>query len=623
MLPDREATVGYAIDLLRAHQLRRENAFLHGEIQTCRKQLTSMQNELRQLSVIVQECRTDSAKAHSLRDLQAARFKEQTLEIDRLRYDYEKEKAEVSNGQAANEQALEHAKAEIKLLQRQVQQERVVCQRTTDTHQHHLDETNARVERLEVAIGAKAEKTVIEPLVGRLNHLAVSAILSGPRLDSVSLVRDSFEEENVAVQVENSQPEKLHGVAVPPPPNLYHAATKLAGQPTIPSDIDLDVNANTISYAGHQYYNVEENDSLRPLPEPQAQATQLAKVNVLRQMRFESWEHYYSQALNLIEALPDTFEEIIVRRYVEGIFRAAQRKHCQQWMDSKGWTWENIASFSDMCSQIHEAAQMDDISTTSVAAGYSEKIGKILQQREPKPKRKREATVDKRTVRGRPGSEVLPLRRSQRLINKERQNVTLVAAHSGVGTHLEPPALEARKNTQDLKSPKGKRIKRASSGEGRKSRLPETRHGMTSRAGHTEMQNGSSQCVPELSDNERQMQDTHGDGKEDVLHRALQPQIVAQHIRKVQQKSTLQQRLDRHPSQIRNEVFSVPRLVPQKRRLPGVVEDSSDDVPYLYRPPPKRTDGQELPTIRHKHSRRRLPLPPPPEIPILPTSSDE
>jgi chromosome segregation ATPase len=193
MLPDREATVGYAIDLLRAHQLRRENAILHGEIQTCRKQLTSMQNELRELSVIVQECRTDSAKAHSLRDLQAARFKEQTLEIDRLRYDCEKVKAEVSNIQAANEQALEHAKAEIQLLQRQVQQERAVCQKTTDTHQHHLDETNVRVERLEVAIENKAEKRVIEPLVGRLNHLAVSAIHPGPRLDSVSLVRDSLE----------------------------------------------------------------------------------------------------------------------------------------------------------------------------------------------------------------------------------------------------------------------------------------------------------------------------------------------------------------------------------------------------------------------------------------------
>ena len=193
MLSDRDSTVGYAIDLLRAHQLRRENAFLHGEMETCRKQLTSMQDELRELSVIVQECRTDSTKAHSLRDLQAARFVEQTLEIERLRHDCEKVKAEVVNIQVANEQAFENAKAETRSLQEHVRQERVDCQRTTGTHQHHLDEINARVKRLEVVIENKAEKTVVEPLVGRLNHLAVSALPPGPRLDSVSLVRDSLE----------------------------------------------------------------------------------------------------------------------------------------------------------------------------------------------------------------------------------------------------------------------------------------------------------------------------------------------------------------------------------------------------------------------------------------------
>lgn len=429
--------------------------------------------------------------------------------------------------------------------------------------------------------------------------------------------------ENTAVQVQNSQPEKLHGVSVPPPLSLGHGATKITGQPTIPSDLDLDANANTISYVGHQYYNVGENVSLRPLPEPQAQATQLAKVNTLRQKRFESWEHYYSQALNLIEALPHTFEEIIVRRYVEGIFQTAQRKQCQQWMDSKGWTWENIASFGDMCSQIPEHSQMDDISTTSVAAGYSEKIGQILQQMEYKPKQKREVCLDKPAARGHPASGVALLRRSQRLINKESQNITLVAPESGPLTHLEPPALEEGKNIQSLISRKGKGIKMSSRRKGPESRVPKTRLDMNPRLSYTEMQNGSAEDVSEHKFDEGQTQEAHGDGNEEFLRRALQPQCVAQDIRKDRHKSTLQQRLDRHPSQVRDPVASVPRLVPQKRRLPGVAEESSDDVPYLYRPPPKRTIGLELPAIRHKRSERRLPLPPPPEIPILPTSSDE
>ena len=46
--PDRNV-VGYAIDLLRAHQIRRENVFLHEQLKTCLKEVVSLRHEVEDL----------------------------------------------------------------------------------------------------------------------------------------------------------------------------------------------------------------------------------------------------------------------------------------------------------------------------------------------------------------------------------------------------------------------------------------------------------------------------------------------------------------------------------------------------------------------------------------------
>ena len=135
-------------------------------------------------------------------------------------------------------------------------------------------------------------------------------------------------------------------------PVLPHDVPQEEEQVTIAEDLDLDVNANDLSCAGHQCDEIEESDSLNLLPQPEMQATQLAKISLLRQGRFESWEQYYSQGSSLVEALPDTFEEMVVRKFADGIFQKTHRKQCQQWLQLKGWDWANVATFGDLWSPL-------------------------------------------------------------------------------------------------------------------------------------------------------------------------------------------------------------------------------------------------------------------------------
>src|ERR1700742_4821555 len=46
-LSSRQSTVAYAVDLLRAHQIRRENVFLHEQLKTCLREIAGLREEVR------------------------------------------------------------------------------------------------------------------------------------------------------------------------------------------------------------------------------------------------------------------------------------------------------------------------------------------------------------------------------------------------------------------------------------------------------------------------------------------------------------------------------------------------------------------------------------------------
>ena len=328
------------------------------------------------------------------------------------------------------------------------------------------------------------------------------------------------------------------------------------------------------------------------MPEPQAPASELAKMNTLQQGRFEGWTEYYLKAQKLKDALPDSFEETIVRIFVEGIFQEIQRKQCRHWLDSKDWTWDNITSFKDMLSQGPEPSDTSIESEGAHVSLYSESIGRIVKEREESRKGVRRSGVLKKLGKKQHlDAATEPLRRSQRLIERETQIAH--TAHVSLLNEPKPrkPAAK-RKRDQQEHQPVSNTM------------------GNTDKLGNLAAE----------ANEERAVQQTRAqvEAKDQATSTSMKKMVTTQPLQRT--NSRLEKR---EVDGVRHRDQPLPQLVPQKRPLKRTVDDSSDDAGYLHKHGPAKRLVSEEQTRVVRHREHRLPLPPPPEIPILPTSSDE
>lgn len=380
---------------------------------------------------------------------------------------------------------------------------------------------------------------------------------------------------------------------------------------TVPDDIDLDANANTISYGGHRYLpSREENETLEMLPLPQAEATQLAKINTLGQRRFEDWEHYYSQGLKLIETLPHTFEETIVRNFVGGLFSKTHKQQCQQWLDSKGWNWDNITSFGSLCSQLPTRH------TTTITVGntcfstYAKKMERVLAGADTSNQNGKSIAIRKTEEPARRKELVSkPPRRSQRLLERESQK-----SHELIQTP--DTTVQGRKGLEGLRDFHPRRVQpQAQQRPQNKNRTSKRIDRPLPATVDVNVDEVANAIQPAGNTAERYRRSANGERK------AKPGEVQAPEQKPTEQSATRVNADLRKASMAFQD--SVPQLVPNKRRLAAPIEDSSDDAGFLYRTKPSAQVALVNAPKQGRHKRRRLPLPPPPEIPILPTSSEE
>ncbi|KIV89836.1 hypothetical protein PV10_07207 [Exophiala mesophila] len=430
---DRTHVVGYATTLLHTHQLRRENVLLHGRLQSCEEHIDSLRDEVKSLT-------NDSNKTkEKLQELLAntSRYEvdlgAQNANILRLEASNESLQKQVSSMSTLykewrhdQEQLQSHFDEQINKVSR-------TMQRTTEDHQSQMESLKASLGVLTSALEEKADIDAVARIQQQLRrHRSVSRSLSptlsrvldsiedppvSQYIDLFSIVRGQTENivRDQGVQVCNSQPEEQfrgdqsgqgeeEEVDSREPPRQ---------STTIPDDLDLDANAETSSYAGHHHYSKANETPLTMLPELAADPSELAKINTLHQMRFETWEIYHQRAQRLLDNLPSVFGDAIMRQFVDGMFREVQRRQCQQFLEKIGWKWDNITAFGAACSQLEAETKRPKPAFDSHSA-TAESVSEIPQSLLTVIKENSPRKVIRRKVLRNTG----PVRRSQRLLER-------------------------------------------------------------------------------------------------------------------------------------------------------------------------------------------------------------
>lgn len=198
MRSDPKATVRYSIDLLRAHQIRRENLFLHKELQSCRKELEVMRDEIRDLTVSAQNCKP--------------RLDEQRNELENLQRVCETIQTDIGNVKSSCDKTHENAFSRWLLLERQIDIATLQCRNAESVRQQQEQSLLAGVESLRVTVEKKAEASVVDKLKDQIVGLCIPDAAGGLTLDSLSRVQDSFERRNSSCQLgKNTKKPPYHG----------------------------------------------------------------------------------------------------------------------------------------------------------------------------------------------------------------------------------------------------------------------------------------------------------------------------------------------------------------------------------------------------------------------------
>ncbi|EHY59199.1 hypothetical protein HRR83_001529 [Exophiala dermatitidis] len=388
MLSDRRSTISYAIDLLKAHQIRRENLFLHEELKSCRKEIDVLREEVKDARSAVEAIEHASDKTRCLFEDQQSRLSSQLRELEASQKECRAMlQSEISHLKTAQAQFGERALKQWEDLQKETNALKVDCQGKLDIQQRQQEEVSASLETLQQTLAGKVDTSSFEALVLRVDGLSRHPPVAAERLlSSVSRVPDSFEQPQQQrqssplpgqddTQVRDSQAQRHQGrnrkhiiherVQSPACQQVPQQNHERRRETTLPEDLDLDENAISFSYAVRRDCSDGDTNTLQLLPQSDVQAPQLVRVNLLQQRRYDDWDGYYSQGLCLIQSLPRSFEEAIVRNFVNGIFHTVQKKQCERFLDEKGWLWNNVTLFAKLCSQLYTSAGIasdDDLS---------------------------------------------------------------------------------------------------------------------------------------------------------------------------------------------------------------------------------------------------------------------
>ena len=189
-----KADVKYAADLLWTHQVRRENAFLHKEVERLREEVKSTSDEIGTIKETLAIARPSS-------DLRAAIAKIENVQHDlatTLGAVAERTR-EVSKQAAALapkiNDVMRHCEQSTGKLVTTVQQFETKLQTVNEQHQLGLAAVNTRCVRLENELKTKVSTEVVDSLLQRIDNLEKRMNEPKQRSPSPGIVIDSIEEQ--------------------------------------------------------------------------------------------------------------------------------------------------------------------------------------------------------------------------------------------------------------------------------------------------------------------------------------------------------------------------------------------------------------------------------------------
>ena len=418
--------------------------FLHKELQSYRNELTDVQNEMKQIQMLCNSNNLAAREANNLATAYQTQFQAQDQLIKDLRGTTDMLQNDFMTLTKTYSQTRfkeQHQQAE---LERKIERLEKGAQEAAEAQARNNIEAIETLNTLRIAIEGKADVALVNPLLDRLK---IQTLDTRSLSASTSVIYESIEKQgsispkrhgtygrvsyqtstdsarSPSIQVEDSQ--KL-GMSEATTVEIVKTSAfeqyNSRRRTTAPEDVDLDANAQTISYAGHLHpalNNGNKGDSLTMLPELDVKASRLAKINTLKQGRYEDWDTYHANGKYLRDSLPLEFEAAIVRQFVAGISEGVRRAQCRQWLENAGWNWENIVIFGNLCSQIDGGSR-----ELERLEGTKESQATILNDIDECKASPAKLTIEKEDFpepTSRSKWSVVALRRSQRLAERARR----------------------------------------------------------------------------------------------------------------------------------------------------------------------------------------------------------
>lgn len=591
-----KADTAHAIDLLWIHQVRRENAFLHKQLQQL-QQTSEKRNEDRQaLCNTVEKADSKALKISNSVDsaLTSLATVQDTVDSN-------------SNAIVTLKDRLDQLKGRLEALQG-VQQnyqrdsnERL--QQAIDNGQQGQQITDDNVSKLQATV-AKMEKEFgpdkttagIDAVVARLESLETQLRCFSKTFDGAA-PEAAIEIGDTATAGDEVIRKDVRSCEIDDQ-TLTVRNAETARESTDAESFDLDQNVAMPSYALHAARR-PPSDSLKPIDSSKPETcVDLKSVELLRQGRYHSLDRYFAEAESLLKQLSPDQETYLMRAFVNGLYAASDRAHCRQWLNQLGWTWENLAAFSFSSTPSVHARPHTQIRvhcrpepTTLPSAPLTSPTRSNISVQEMKQSNHANPLQ---------GSSQAHLRRSQRLAGRKSDPIAL-------GQPQQSKALERLEQLEQ-------------------DTLPDKRVELTAHR-----LQGRSNDHDRLTDAETRRNDQDGKTTNRTtgahyLHAAQYPNAEAPVFDVTAENHSPSRDIIHDSTADRDSPPVIGTPVKRKAYLPSAFE-SDLDADH------ESTDGLELPTLptkntagrkrlKRQHNRHRRARTPPPEIPILPTSDD-
>ena len=193
-MPQPRATAQQAIEVLKVHQLRKENVIIFDEVKHLRVEVTSRANELNAVLKQVNDLRSQlgdaidkSMQYEKKVDVVQATVNDARTEIEELRRDHEQGNTDLNKALTAQQTTAQKADAATKRL----------CEDVARLQKHIEDADNKTVEVFEdlnLQLNAKAEQQAVIELEHRLDKTVHEFRQKVRTAESVSRVTDTAEQ---------------------------------------------------------------------------------------------------------------------------------------------------------------------------------------------------------------------------------------------------------------------------------------------------------------------------------------------------------------------------------------------------------------------------------------------